>query len=195
MLPQLVCRLDGSRLVTDRHRNDGGGPGVESQPGGHPADIAMQIWNRAVRTVEDVQSSRQGGTDCRARCAGVHVGPGTLTQHGNHRLTGEYCPTLGTERLRPSDDEDVGRILLHAEMLDDSSPRGADGAQAVGVVNHERSPEATAQLREFRQWCEGAVHREHSVGDDETPLPTRLDQHGLQRGEIAMRENRHLGAV
>ena len=190
-----MSRLDGSRLVTDRHRDDGGGPGVESQSGGHPVDIAVQVRNRAVRAVEDVQSSRQGGTDCRARGGGVHVGPGTLTQHGNHRLTGEYRPTLGTERLRPSDDEDVGRILLHAEMLDDSSPRGTDGAQTVGVVNHECSPEAAAQLREFRQWCEGAVHREHPVGDDETPLPARLDQHGLQRSEIAVRENRHLGAM
>ena len=85
---------------------------------------------------------------------------------------------------------DVG---AHAEVLRQAAAGCADGADGVGVVKHAPRAVALTDFHELGQRRAHAIHGEQAVGDHERVLGCAFGERAIDRRDIAVLHDAHLG--
>nr|GEU28576.1 hypothetical protein [Tanacetum cinerariifolium] len=159
------ARLDGEADARDLGAEVGG--------------VFVQAVAQRGRLRQALEHGQRGAGNRRRQRVGEQVRARLLAQHVDHFLARRRKTAHGAaQRLaqRARDDVDAAHDVV---VLVGAAAGGAHEARRVALVDHHQRAVAVGQVADLVELGDGAVHREHAVGDDHL---VALAGGGLQLG-------------
>ncbi|MNT66076.1 hypothetical protein D3C72_2041120 [compost metagenome] len=114
---------------------------------------------------QQLQAAQRGTRQGRWLAGGVDVGAGELDQALNQLLTASHKGTRRTASFAQRADQYRHLFMAQAEMFDDPPAVTAQGAQAMGIIDHQPGVAGLGCGGQRRQVGKVAIHAEHPIGD------------------------------
>ena len=147
----------------------------------------MHPLAQIARGLEQVEHRERGGDDGWSDRVAEQVRARTLLEQLDDLGAGGDVPAgSSTECFAECAGDDVDAVA-YAEQLRCAAAARADEADRVRVVDHDEGVVAIGECADLVERGEIAVHREHTVGDDEAVAGIAcLDEPGLELGHVAV---------
>ena len=166
-------QFDGEGRLAEHDRNDGmfAGNQIEAERPHAVAEvsgIAVQPLAKLGRALQQVEHLEGGGRDRRGDAVREQVRAGTLPQPSDDLPARRDVAAAGAAQgLAERTRHDVDAIH-DAAIFVRAAAVGADEAGGVRIVHHDQRPVPIGQVTDIFEFRDGAIHREHAVGRDQT---------------------------
>ena len=174
-------------------------PGRRSKPASvirerNSAVLRVNASRRSLDLCRQLDRGHGAGDHRRSHGVGEQVGARALAQQVDDLLVrGDVTAGRAPQGLAQRAGEDVDAVD-DVVQLRGSAAALADEADRMGVVHHDQGVVLLGEVADPVQRCEGPIHGEHAVGDDDPPASTcRRRQLGLQIGHVGIPVAQPLG--
>mmetsp|Transcript_78788 Transcript_78788/g.219008 ORF Transcript_78788/g.219008 Transcript_78788/m.219008 type:complete len:389 (-) Transcript_78788:393-1559(-) len=180
--------------VVDHDGHDGVGAGLDLEAGGldglaEVGGVGFELVTQRGGAFQQVQHGQRRAGDARRQRVAEQIGPRALAQQLDHLLARRREAAGGAAQgLAEGAGDDVD-LAEHAAVLGRAAAGGAEEAAGMAFVDAEQRVVAVAQRADLVELGDGAVHREHAVGEHQREaraLGLRFLEAALQVGQVVV---------